>query len=94
MRLSTFTVHAGGTPYTLTTTPALLSLGTTAPVLSIDEAGTYLIAARCELNYNNATFVANRTATIKLRRTNNTPADLTNGEVTSKTRIVTALTDV
>lgn len=86
-------VFAAGTAYSLTNTAAALTFGTTSPALTINAAGTYLIIARCRLNFNAATFVATRTTTIKLRRTNNTAADLTNGAVTGTTIVsVSALT--
>ena len=85
-------VHASGTAYQLTATPALLDFGTTDPSLTISKSGTYLVTARVKLGYNAATFAAVRTVTLKLRRTNNTAADLTNGTTTSATEIITALT--
>lgn len=85
-------VFASGTVYSLTNTQAALTFGTTSPSLSLTAAGTYLILARVKLDYNGATFAAVRNATLKLRRTNNTPADLTNGSTTIKTQIITTLT--
>lgn len=80
-------VYAAGTVYSLTNTAALLDFGTTDPSLTINAAGTYLIIARAKLDFNAATFVAVRTTTMKLRRTNNTAADLTNGSVSGKAQI-------
>jgi hypothetical protein len=84
-------VHAAGTAYSLTATPAKLDFGTTDPSFTLVNAGTYLLQARVRLDYNAATFAAVRTATLKLRRTNNTAADLTNGSVAAATQIVTTL---
>lgn len=85
-------VIGAGTAYSLTATPAKVDLGTTDPVLVINAAGTYKIEASATIEYNGATFAAVRTATIKLRRTNNTAADLTGGTKAIKTRIVTTET--
>ncbi len=84
-------VYAAGTAYALTATAAALDFGTTDPSLTLTLAGTYRIRARVRLDYNAATFAAVRTATLKLRRTNNTAADLTNGSVGAKTQIVTTI---
>lgn len=80
-------VYGVGTVYSLTNTSALLDFGTTDPSLTINAAGTYLIIARAKLDFNAATFIAARTTTIKLRRTNNTAADLSSGSVTAKAAI-------
>lgn len=85
-------VYASGTAYQLTNTAALLALGTTTPSLTLNAAGTYLLLARVRYDYNGATFAAVRTATTKLRRTNNTAADLTNSSTAFKTQIITTLT--
>lgn len=89
--LGSLTVYAAGTAYQLTNTAALLDFGTTDPSLTITVAGTYLILARVRYDYNAATFAAVRTITTKLRRTNNTPADLTNGSSGWITEIITTL---
>lgn len=86
-------VHAAGAAYALTNSAAKLDFGTTDPSLTIDKKGTYLLTGRCQLRYNGTTFTNNRTATLALRRTNNTPTDVTNGTVTALTRITTTLTD-
>lgn len=86
------TSYAAGTAYALTATPAQVVFGTTSPALTINGPGTYLILANAKIDYAGATFAAVRTPTLKLRRTNNTAADLTNGSVTSSTAIITALT--
>lgn len=85
-------VFAAGTAYSLTNTQAALTFGTTSPSLTLTAAGTYLIFARVRLDYNAATFAANRTVTLKLRRTNNTAADLTNGSTAALTQILTITT--
>lgn len=85
-------VYAAGTAYQLTNTAALANLGTTPASITLDTPGTYLIFARLRLDYTGATFAAVRTVTAKLRRINNTAADLTNASAGLKTSIITALT--
>lgn len=84
--------YAVGTAYQLTNTAAALTFGTTQPAVVLNKAGTYLLLGRVNVKYNAATFAAARTLTLKLRRTNNTPADLTNGSMTALTDIITTLT--
>lgn len=84
--------YAAGTAYSLTAVSAALDFGTTDPSVVINKAGTYLLFGRVNLKYTAATFAASRTATLKLRRTNNTAADLTNGSMTALTDIITTLT--
>jgi hypothetical protein len=86
-------VVAAGTVYTLTATPAAVDFGTTDPSITLDSAGTYLIFASAKTNYVGATFAAAKTVTLKLRRTNNTAADLTGGTASIGTDIVTTLTN-
>lgn len=89
---SNFTAYAAGTAYSLTATPALLDFGTTDPTITINTAGTYLIQANVGLKYNGATFGGTQTATLKLRKTSGTPADITSGSRTLTLGIVTGLT--
>lgn len=84
--------YAAGTAYSLTATPAALDFGTTDPSITISTAGTYMIIAHAGLKYNGATFAANQTATLKLRRTNNTAADLTSASRPVTLDIVTTFT--
>lgn len=84
-------VYAAGTAYQLTATQALLNFGTTDPSLTLDAAGTYVIFARARIDYNAATFADEETVTLKLRRTNNTAADLTNSSTSFLTAIITTL---
>lgn len=78
----TFTTYAAGTAYQLTSSAAALDFGTTDPSITLTAAGTYRIEFIVNLRYNDATDTAQRTATVKLRRTNNTAADLTSGSLT------------
>lgn len=85
------TVYAAGTVYQLTNAAALLNFGTTTPSLTINAAGTYLLLARARYDYNAATFAGSRTVTSKLRRTNNTAADIADSSTAWKTQIITTL---
>lgn len=85
-------IAAAGTAYALTNTAAALDFGTTDPAITLNKAGTYLLLATVNLKYNAATFAASRAVTLKLRRTNNTAADLTGGSLTLDTDIITTLT--
>lgn len=89
---ASLTVYAAGTAYSLTNTAAALDFGTTDPALVITSAGTWLLLARVRVDYTAATFAAVRTGTLKLRRTNNTAADLGNGSASFLTEIITTLT--
>ncbi len=85
--------YASGTVYALTNSSALVDFGTTDPDIVIDRSGTYLLRGSVQLKYNAATFAANQTATCKIRRINNTAADLTGATRTIDLRILTTLTD-
>lgn len=89
---SALTVYASGNAYSLTATPALLNLATTPASIILTDPGTYLIIPRVRIDYNGSTFAAVRTVTLKLRRTNNTATDITNGSTSFLTQIITALT--
>lgn len=86
------TVYAAGTSYTLTATSAPVVFGTTSPAITINSAGTYAIRAQVRVALNAATFAANRVLTVKLSRTNNTPADITNSGTPWLVPIMTTLT--
>lgn len=87
---SRLSAYATGTPYDLTTSPALIDFGTADPTLTINEAGTWMILARARIDFFFASYAADdNDATLKLRRTNNTAADLANGSTTLKMRDVT-----
>lgn len=91
--ITRLTVYGAGSAYSLTDTAAAVDMGTTDPALTITSAGTWLLFGRAYLKYNGATYAANQTATIKLRRTNNTAADVTNATTTATLRIITTITD-
>lgn len=90
--ITNFTVYAVGTAYTLTGSSAALDFGTTDPVLTINQAGTYLIQGHVGILYSGATYVGAQTATLKFRRTNNTAADLANGSIATELPVLTTFT--
>jgi hypothetical protein len=100
-KISTVSVNFGhsiasystGSVYTLTNSSAFINFGTTDPSIVLDEIGTYLILSGANAKLNAATFAANQTITCKLRRTNNTAADITNGAETVTLPIVTTTTN-
>ncbi len=83
------TVYASGTAYSLTDTSAALDFGTTDPSFTLTQPGSYLLISRATLKYTGATFAAVQTATLKLRRTNNTPGDVVGATTTRSLDIVT-----
>jgi len=91
--LNPLSVYATGTVYTLTAVSAAVDFGTTDPIITVNAAGTYAIRAKIKVALNGATFAANRTLTVKLRRTNNTPADLANSSTTWIVPVVTTITN-
>jgi hypothetical protein len=84
-------VYATGTAYTVTDTAAAVVTGTLPPANVITEPGTYLILARAQIEYAAAT-VAAETLALKLRRTNNTAADIASSPVSIDLPIATTLT--
>lgn len=90
--LSTLSVYASGTPYSLTATPAKINFGTTDPALIITSPGTWKLEARVRIDANGKTTAAGRTLTILLRRTNNGAADIPNTTGEILTEIITTLT--
>lgn len=85
-------VEGAGTAYTLTATAAKVTLGTTSPALVVTAPGTYLIVYEAQIHNTGATYASERDFVVKLRRTNNTAADLANSTKTVKTGIVTTVT--
>lgn len=85
-------VYGAGTAYALTATSAAIDFGTTDPTLVLNKAGTYLLLSSVNLQFAGATFAASRTVTLKLRRTNNSAADVSNSSVVLATGITTTLT--
>lgn len=85
----------GVTAQSLTSSSAALNLGTGSAVMKDtlrSGLSTYLIRSQVVLKYNAATFAANRTVTLKLRRINKTATDLANSTITLTTDITTTVT--
>lgn len=80
-----------GTVYTLTTSAAAVVFGTTSPAIVLPGAGLWKIEASVQLDRAGMT-VTNQTASLVLRRTNNTAADL-GSTVTIDLPVSTTLTD-
>lgn len=67
-----------GNPYTITTVFAQVTFaGGTNPTVTLDKAGTWALKARVRVTRNNATHTATHNISFKLRRSNNTAADVT-----------------
>ncbi len=90
---SNIKAYAAGTAYSFTNTQAALTFGTTQPAITVSIAGTYLLLAVVRTDLNGATFAATRNLTLKLRRTNNTAADVTSSSTTFATPVVTLISD-
>lgn len=86
--------YGTGTAHTITGASfAAVTFGTSgAQEVTLTTAGTWLIQARARVDYVGATFAAVRTASFKLRRTNNTAGDVTSAATAFKTQIITTLT--
>jgi len=87
------TVYGAGTSYVITASQQAVVLGTTSPSLVLTQAGTYLIFSRIRYDYQGKTFAANHVLTAKLRRTNNTAADLSGANASIITPVITTVTD-
>lgn len=83
--------NGSGTAYSLTATAAAINLGTDDPAIVLGAAGTYLLLATVQLEAAGATVVA-ETAALKLRRTNNTAADITSSPVAIDLPVMATLT--
>lgn len=84
--------YASGTPYATTTTYAKVDFGTTDPSITLGSAGTWVIFSNLKLSYAGLTNLATQTCTFRLRRVNNTAADLSNIQCTFEVPAVTLLT--
>lgn len=71
-------VYASGTAATLGTSSALLDFGTTDPSLTLTGTGKWLLFVTVVLEYAAWNSNAAKAVTLKVRRTNNTAADVTN----------------
>ena len=84
--------YSSGTQYALTTTSAKVDFGTTDPVITIPTAGTYLIFSNLTIDYSGVTTLATAACNFKLRRTNNTPADIPSAATAFNVPVLTLLT--
>lgn len=84
--------YSSGTAYSLTTTSSKVDFGTTDPSITLPAAGTYLILANLKIEYNGLTNTLVNACNFKLRRTNNTAADISNATTTFNVPPVTLLT--
>lgn len=84
--------YSAGTAATLTDTAAALDFGTTDPAVVISNPGTYRLSAWVNVKSAGATIAA-ETYTLKIRRTNNTAADVTESSVTVSPRSMTTTTE-
>jgi hypothetical protein len=75
-------IVGAGTAYALTNTSAAVALGTTSPSLTLPGPGTFAIFANLQVDAAAATLTT-QTLSAKLRRTNNTAADLTDAAITA-----------
>jgi hypothetical protein len=85
--------YAAGTAYTVTNASAAVVFGTTSPTLTLATAGKYSLRGSFQVDLSGATFAATRTLTVKIRRTNNTAADLANSTRTLVVPIVTTTSE-
>jgi len=88
----TYSAYSAGTVYTVTATNALADFGTTDPSITIAAAGTYILSGFVKVDLNAATFASNRLFTARIRRTNNTAANIANSDSTFSTGTPTIVT--
>jgi len=82
-------IVASGTAYTLTATSAFIDFGTVDPAVVLSAAGTYEITYIAQIDLVGATFAANQTLSLKVRRINNTAADLPDSTATITLPVIT-----
>jgi hypothetical protein len=68
-----------------------VQVGTVTKTLAASAGKTYLLFARCRFDYVGATFAATQIINFKLRRTNNTAADISSAVGNMQTAIITTL---
>lgn len=84
--------YASGAAYTLTNSYALLAFGTTSPTITIPTTGVYILLARARIDLVAATFAANQTVSLKIRRTAAVAGDVPGAVVGHEFDIVTTKT--
>lgn len=90
--VSALAVYASGTAAKITNTTALLDFGTTDPSLALTNTGLWRLDAGANVLSVGATFGSTTTVTFKLRRTNNTAADVTSATVSPTINVMTTFT--
>jgi len=70
-----YSAYASGSAATLTATDAELTFGTTSPIITIAQAGIYILRANFMLAGSNAT-ISSEQVNVKIKRTNNTATDI------------------
>lgn len=89
---ATVSEFSAGTAYTLTNSTAVVVFGTSGNMeVVLNAAGNWHLYFFARTDYVAATFAAEQTVQFKLRRSNNTPADITNSTHEWKTQIITTL---
>lgn len=88
----TAAAYASGTPYNLNTTYQKIDFGTTDALITLPASGTWQIQAKIKIEYVGLTTLALTPCNFKLRRTNNTAADITNTPTVFNIPILTLLT--
>jgi hypothetical protein len=86
------TGYGSGDNYVVTDSSAEVDRGTNDSAIVLDTAGSFRIDGQLVLFYNGATFVSAQDITIKLRRTNNTAADIANSEIELASFVLTTFT--
>jgi hypothetical protein len=84
---------ATGTVYNLTNSYAAITFGTTSPTATLPSTGKWMVFANIQTAYAGATFAGLQNESFKIRRTNNTAADLTDSIRSQDLAVVTTLTE-
>lgn len=84
---------ATGTVYALTSTSSQVAFGTTSAVFTLPSTGKWAVFASVQTAYSAATFAGLQTETFKIRRTNNTAADVTDSVRSQPLAVVTTITE-
>jgi hypothetical protein len=85
---------AAGTAYTMTASYADVTFGTTSPTVTLANAGTYSVYVDIQFSLVGASYATYQSASAKLRRQNNTPADLPDSTFGTFIPTITTITAV
>lgn len=83
--------YAAGAAYSLTNSSANVAIGAVNTQITLPEAGTWMLLSRVRYDYAAATFAGTEIVTTKLRRTNNTAADILNSSTAWRVQNITTL---